>query len=47
MRPVRRMDILWTGKDVEVYEELKSRTKKLQKKMPSFIKEIIEKYINE
>lgn len=47
MRPVRRMDILWTEGEVEDYEELKRRTDRLQKKMPSFVKQIIKKYIGD
>lgn len=47
MRPIRRMDIMWTEKEIEVYEELKRRTEKLQKKMPLFVKEIIERFVTE
>lgn len=47
MRPVRRMDILWTGREVKVYEEFRRRTEQLQKRMPSFVKGLIEKYIAE
>jgi len=47
MRPLRRMDLMWKGKEVEVYEELKRRTMKLQKKMPAFVKEIVKKFITE
>jgi len=45
MRPIRRMDIMWMGEEVELYEEFNIRTKKLQKMMPAFVKEIIRRYI--
>lgn len=47
MRPIRRMDLMWKEKEVEVYEKLKRRTMKLQKKMPAFVKEIVKKFITE
>ena len=43
MRPIRRVDILWTGEEVSSYEKLKEKTLELQKDIPSFIKELIEK----
>lgn len=44
MRQVRRADILWCGQEVSVYDRLKKRTADLQKDIPKFIKEIIEKH---
>ncbi len=43
MRPIRRVDIIWTGEEVSSYEKLKEKTLELQKDIPSFIKELIEK----
>ncbi|MCY3021729.1 MAG: HNH endonuclease [Planctomycetota bacterium] len=43
MRPVRRLDIMWTGAEVGDYDRLKKRTTALQKEMPAFVKEIIAK----
>ena len=43
MRPVRRLDIMWTGDDVEVYDRLKKKTEELQQEMPAYVKKIIEK----
>lgn len=43
MRAARRMDIMWTGKEVEVYDRLKKKTEELQQEMPAFVKKIIEK----
>ena len=37
--------ISWTGEDVSVYERLKKRTTELQKDIPAYIKEIIEKHM--
>jgi hypothetical protein len=41
MRQVRRVDLLWEGDDVEIYETLKQRAISLEKEIPEFIKEII------
>ncbi|OGP84657.1 MAG: HNH endonuclease [Deltaproteobacteria bacterium RBG_16_54_11] len=43
MRQARRVDIMWSGEEVSVYDRLKRRTKELQKDIPRYIKEIIEK----
>jgi hypothetical protein len=45
MRDARRADIMWTGAEVESYERLKRRTLQLQKDVPSFVKEIIERHL--
>ncbi|MBE2240568.1 MAG: HNH endonuclease [Caldilineaceae bacterium] len=45
MRQARRTDILWTGDEILVYERLKQRTMELQKGIPAYIKEIIEKHV--
>lgn len=46
MRQARRVDIMWTGEEISVYERLKKRTTELQKEIPAYIKEIIEKHIS-
>lgn len=43
MRQVRRIDIMWEEKDVEIYERLKQQAVSLEKEIPEFIKEIIER----
>ncbi|MBI5971042.1 MAG: HNH endonuclease [Deltaproteobacteria bacterium] len=43
MRPARRLDIMWVGAEVEVYDRLKKKTEKLQQEMPAYVKKIIEK----
>jgi hypothetical protein len=43
MRQVRRVDLLWEGNDIEIYEILKQRAIALEKEIPEFVKEIIER----
>lgn len=45
MRQVRRVDILWSGAEVTAYEQLKERTLELQKELPAYIKEIVERHL--
>jgi hypothetical protein len=45
MRQIRRADIIWTEKEVEIYERLKRKTSELQKKIPEYVKEIIRKHL--
>ena len=45
MRLIRRVDIIWSGDEVNMYKRLKKRTRELQKEIPKFIKEIIEKHL--
>lgn len=41
MRQARRIDIMWTGEEVSIYEQLRQRTLELQKDVPEYVKEII------
>lgn len=45
MRQARRTDIMWTGDEIAVYERLRQRTLELQKDIPAYIKEIVEKHM--
>ncbi|MBF2090228.1 MAG: HNH endonuclease [Synechococcales cyanobacterium K44_A2020_017] len=45
MRQVRRLDLLWEGDDIEMYEKLKQRAASLDKEIPVFVKEMIEREI--
>jgi hypothetical protein len=47
MRQVRRVDLLWEGADIEFYEKLRQQATNLEKEIPQFIKEIIEREIGE
>lgn len=44
--PIRRVDVIWTGDEIKVYEKLREMTLQLQKDIPSHVKEIIEKYLS-
>jgi hypothetical protein len=43
LRQARRADIMWSGQEVSVYDRLKKKTMELQKDIPNYIKEIVEK----
>jgi hypothetical protein len=45
MMQVRRMDIIFKGKEVSVYEELKKQAKNENKEIQDIVKKLIEKYI--
>jgi len=45
MRQVRRIDLLWEGNEIEIYERLKEMSVRLEKELPELIKEIIEREI--
>jgi len=47
MRQARRADIMWKGAEVTIYDRLKERTLELQKDLPVYIKELIEKHLEE
>lgn len=44
--PIRRVDVIWAGDEIKVYEKLRERTLQLQKDIPSYVKEIIEKHLS-
>lgn len=46
MRQVRRIDMIWQGEDVELYERLKQQAINMNKDIPQLIKEIIEREIS-
>jgi hypothetical protein len=45
MRQVRRIDLIWQGDDIDTYERLKQQAARLDKEIPEFVKEIIEREI--
>jgi len=47
MRPVRRVDLLWQGGDVSQHDRLKSDARKAGKPLPQFVKQIIERAIQQ
>jgi hypothetical protein len=46
MRQIRRLDLIWQGNEVEKYEMLKEEATTQRKEIPEFIKEIIEREID-
>lgn len=46
MRPIRRVDLLWEGDEVAVYETLKTQAVSLDKEIPAFVKEIIKQALS-
>jgi hypothetical protein len=46
MQQVRRLDLMWQGKEIVQYEKLKTKALRVGKGVPNFVKEIIEKAIN-
>ncbi|MDF2387053.1 HNH endonuclease [Nostoc ellipsosporum NOK] len=47
MGQVRRIDLLWQGDEIEIYERLKQQANRLDKEIPELIKEIIEREIRQ
>jgi len=43
MRQIRRIDLVWQGDEISVYEKLKAEAHSLEKEIPSFVKEILER----
>jgi hypothetical protein len=46
MRQLRRLDLVWQGDEVSIYEKLKAEALSLDKEIPEFVKEIIELEMN-
>lgn len=47
LREIRRLDIIWEGGEVEVYERLKGIAQRMNVKIPSYVKELIEAHIKD
>ncbi len=45
MRQLRRLDLVWQGDEIAIYEQLKAEAHSLEKEIPAFVKEILEKEI--
>ncbi len=43
MRQIRRLDLIWQGEEIEIYEKIKAEATSLEKEIPSFVKEILER----
>jgi hypothetical protein len=46
LKPIRRLDIIWTGKEVAEYNTLERKAKTLEQDMPNYVKEIIRKALS-
>lgn len=44
-RQIRRLDLVWQGKEIDIYEKFKAEAHSLAKEIPSFVKEILEREI--
>jgi hypothetical protein len=47
MRQVRRIDLMWEGEDIEIYEKLKQQAVNLNTEISELIKEILEREIRQ
>lgn len=45
MREIRRIDLIWQGQEVEVYENLKTHAERFKQELPELVKEILSKVI--
>lgn len=43
MRQIRRIDLIWQGDEINLYEKLKAEAHTLDKEIPLFVKEILER----
>jgi hypothetical protein len=45
VRAIRRIDIVWTEREVEVFEKLKDRAEETNKSMPDYVKAVIREHL--
>jgi len=45
LQEIRRLDIIWEGEEVEVYERLKEMAQEMDVEIPSYVKELIGKHL--
>lgn len=43
MLQIRRLDLIWQGEEIEIYEKIKAEATSLEKEIPLFVKEILER----
>lgn len=46
LREIRRMDLVWTEKEIQIYEKLKKVAQQSGKALPDYVKTIIKKNLN-
>lgn len=47
MRPVRRLDVVWTESETEVFDRLKERSQQANEPLPDFVKQILRNHLEE
>ena len=47
LRPIRRLDLVWTGHEVEVYERLRQRVEMMHDSLPDYVKSVIQRHLEE
>jgi hypothetical protein len=47
MQEVRRIDLIWEGDEIEIYEQLRKQASQADKSLTELIKEMIERQVNE
>jgi 5-methylcytosine-specific restriction endonuclease McrA len=47
LKPIRRLDLVWTEDEVEIYEKLKHQTDQVGEAMPDYVKKVISKHLEE
>ena len=45
LRMIRRLDVVWTEREVEVYERLQHRVEMTEESMPDYVKAVIRKHL--
>jgi len=45
LRPIRRLDIVWSEDEVALYEEIRNISAATQEALPAFVKKLIEKHL--
>ncbi|MDR0472735.1 MAG: hypothetical protein LBH43_03555 [Treponema sp.] len=45
MTPIRRLDIIWQGKEISVYEALKKQAENENTEIQDIVKKLLEKFV--
>lgn len=45
LRVFRRLDVVWSEDEIEMYERLKERAERTRETMPGYVKSIIRKHL--
>lgn len=47
LRLIRRLDVVWSGREVEVYEKLRERTEQISQTLPDYVKEVLRQHLDD